>query len=332
MAAVRQDQTALHRRLGIAVYLAIAFALAWAPAWLLREAWSDGAEPVVTRLLASSLLYALIMGWQPLFAVWVVRRWIDRAGYVDHGLRPSRHRFVLLATVAPIAIAATAAVLAHLFGLLRGSDTPPLLGNAEPELLLVEPSLRMALALVIAFVVTVALLWVQAFSEELGWRGYFMNRLMEEMGPWRGVTLHGAVWGIWYAPFFLLSNRELAHSLVMSGSFVFTCMLLGTLLGWLRLRSHSVLPTTTANLMLTLLAGLPFLLQGVDVGLRGAAYGPHGWVPMVVALLAIFVCGCASIATSPPTSSAGRDDESVVFRAVERALAIQHGRDGRMLN
>jgi hypothetical protein len=52
-----------------------------------------------------------------------------------------------------------------------------------------------------------------------------------------------------------------------------------------RLASHSVVPTTLANTVLTLGAGLPFLVEGTDPGLRAAAYGPAGWLPMGIGLV-----------------------------------------------
>jgi hypothetical protein len=65
------------------------------------------------------------------------------------------------------------------------------------------------------------------------------------------------IWGIWYAPAFLLVDRDLTRSTLESAGFVLTCTLLGALLGWLRLVSKSVAPTTISNGVLTLTAGLP---------------------------------------------------------------------------
>ena len=82
---------------GVLVYLGLTFVLSWVPAWLLSETWIGEGRPIVTRLLTCSLFYAISMGWQPLAAAWIVRRWIDPPGYLDHGLKPARLRFMLLA-------------------------------------------------------------------------------------------------------------------------------------------------------------------------------------------------------------------------------------------
>lgn len=274
----------------VLAYLGLTFALTWLPAWFLGGTWLGEGRPLVTRLLTSSLFYAACMGWQPIAAAWIARRWLERPRAFDHGLQPARARFILLAGAAPLGLAILAVTLAWIFGLLGAPVPDSLHGHAESELLLASPSMGRAFALAAAFMATVALILAQCLGEEIGWRGFFMVRLMQRFGPWKGLFLHGLVWGIWYAPVFLLGNGDLMRSALRGAAFVLTCMLLGVLLGWLRLASRSIVPATIANTVLTLTAGLPFLLQGVDVGLRGSAYGPPGWLPMAIAI-AILAAG-----------------------------------------
>lgn len=285
---------------GVVAYLALTFSFTWLPAWLLSETWIGEGRPLVTRLLTCSLFYGISMGWQPLAAVWIVRRWVDPPGYLDHGIKPARFRFVLLAGVAPLALAILAILLAWLFGLFGAPVPDSLHGHAEPELALQSPSWGGAFALTIAFMATVAVIWAQCLGEEIGWRGFFMTRLMQRLGPWRGLFLHGFIWGIWYAPIFMLGNGDLTRSALRGAGFVLTCSLLGVLLGWLRLASKSIGPTTVANAVLTISAGLPFLLQDVDIGLRGAAYGPPGWLLMAIAIAALTAGRCRAAITTPP--------------------------------
>src|SRR5688572_7287986 len=82
---------------GMLVYLALSFVLAWTPTWLLRELWNGTQQPLATRLLLYSVAYAVTMGWQPLFAVLVVRRCVEDTEFLDAGLRASRSRFVFIA-------------------------------------------------------------------------------------------------------------------------------------------------------------------------------------------------------------------------------------------
>jgi uncharacterized membrane protein (UPF0136 family) len=81
-------------------------------------------------------------------------------------------------------------------------------------------------------------------------------------------------------------------------------MLLGGLLGWLRLASRSVVPTTLANSVLTATAGLPLLLDGDDPGLRAAAYGPAGWLPLSIGFLLLFTTRLRHEVRKPPLERA----------------------------
>jgi membrane protease YdiL (CAAX protease family) len=252
---------------GPGLYLALTFALAWLPAFLLRDLLSGAAHGFAHPLLAASLLYTVTMGWQPLAATWLVRRWVDRPGAKEHGLHPARLPYNLLATFAPLVLAGAALLMSLAFG------------------------------------VSLLLIWLQALAEEIGWRGYFLTHLMRQLGPWEGLLLHGLFWGLWYAPPLLFMAEASGPAPLHGVGFVLTCTLLGALLGWLRLASRSVIPTTIANAILTLSAGLPLLLQGVEVGPRGAVYGPPGWLPMALVLAALALGRCRHAVKLPEHSA-----------------------------
>lgn len=319
---------------GIVAYVAATFLLTWIPATLLRGLWAEAGSPFVTRLLASSLLYGVTMGWQPLLAVWLVRRWVEPPGRLDHGLRPSTRKFVVAAAVAPVLLVAVAAGVAWLLGLLNAAPPVGLFAVAEPEIGLREPSFRWVAQLTLAAGATFTLLWLQAFSEELGWRGYFLARLMQRLGAWPGLITHGLIWGLWYAPVFLVGNGDQARSAARSAAFIVTCMFLGVLLGWLRLASRSIVPTTLANTVLTVMAGLPFLLHGTDVGMRGAVFGPPGWLPLALALALLALVGrCRSLVRAPngdPVESPR--DHARILVVVEDLLRVERGSGPRLPN
>ncbi len=268
---------------GLVAFLLLSFSMTWAVAASLRAVGLTGAplESLGTRLFTTSLLYVLTMGWQPLVATLLVRRWIDPPDELDLGLRPTRRVFSVVGGASAIAFVALAALVAFVVGAATDGSSP----ESSP---LVADGLD-ALKLLFAFFGTIALVWVQAFAEELGWRGYFLPRAMERFGHWPGLVLHGAVWGLWYAPVLLFATAgplEFA-SFVRPLAFVVTCALLGTLYGWLRLASGSLAPVVVTNTTLTLAAGLPYVIHGVDPGLRSAAFGASGWLVLVVAIGAL---------------------------------------------
>ncbi len=281
-------QLARRAAAGLFVFTALSFLGSWFVAAALRVLeLSTTASTFGTRLLSASLLYAAAMGWQPIVATWFVRRWIDLPTEVDLGLRPSRPRYTAIGCGGAVLLASSAALLAYV-AILLGLGGPRPIGPV-----LEAPAAASALdALTLAgsLVGTVVLVWLQAFAEEIGWRGYFLPRVIERFGQWRGLVLHGVVWGVWYAPvlfFATYGSLEPTGSAARSLSFLITCVLLGMVLGWLRLAANSLAPAVLANTTLTLVAGLPYVIHGADPGLRSAAFGPAGWLVLLVAVAGI---------------------------------------------
>jgi hypothetical protein len=80
-----------------------------------------------------------------------------------------------------------------------------------------------------------------AFCEEWGWRGFLLPRLLP-LGTWPALVLSGVIWGLWHLPGYVGPGRRpgLAPFLVF-------CVLLGILLGRLRMATGSVWPATVAH-------------------------------------------------------------------------------------
>lgn len=268
------------QRLAIIAYVAMMFGLTWAPLAALEPLWSLSAEPPAIRLLRASVLYASLMTVQPLIALAILRRWFD-ARTVDLGLRPPPPRWHALAILGPLALAGAAAALALLTdGAARSAAPGPAL---DPRW---SGDALGAILLLFGFVGTLCMLWVQATTEEIGWRGFLLPRLMKELGPWTGLFVHGAIWGLWYAPLLLATTGVGLPSLARCAGFVVTCSLLGVLLGWIRIATHSILAAASANATLTICAALPLVLQG-NTPPRTGIFLPIGWIPLGLAILAV---------------------------------------------
>lgn len=251
---------------GWGVFVVTTLCLSWLTAGLLPTAMLPADAPLTSRLLTASVAYAAIMGWQPLCAAWLARRWRD-----DASTRPpirARWRDSLLA----LAMAAGLALAAMAIALLVGERAPT-----------VTPATGAALAGVVA----VAVLCLQALTEEYGWRGEPLVYAVERWGPRAGLAVHGIAWGAWYAPLFVFATPNPRESLVSAAGFLITCLLLGIVLGWLRLRSRSILPSALANALLTIVAGLPLLLHASSLGVRDAVFRWPGWPVLAIVALVI---------------------------------------------
>lgn len=263
---------------GAFAFLAVMFSLTWLPAALVAPVWNVASDPAVTRLLKASVVYAAFMTLQPLVALTVVRRWFDDRP-VDYGLRAAPARWQTLAVIGPLILAGLSAALVLL---IDGADRSAA-EAVRPALAPQFASASGAFVLVFGFLGAMAMLWVQAMTEEIGWRGYLLPRLMQALGPYPGLFAHGAAWGLWYAPLLLVASGTGLPSLARCGAFVVTCSLLGVLLGWIRIAARSVVAAATANALLTMAAALPLVLQGSSAP-RTAIYFPAGWLPLALAI------------------------------------------------
>lgn len=295
--------------LGIALFILLTFGLSWSLVPFFGQAWALGTS-IPSRLLGVVLPYAIMMGWQPLVAVLMIRAWAEPEDALDAGLRRASKRYMTLALLGALAIAAIASWVKWLAG---GASQPWFapLASALPE----ARTNFEGLTTMTYLVVTLLLVWTQAIGEEIGFRGYLLERTMHLCGPWTGLALQALLWGAWYAPVILFTQSKLSCAALGSATFVVTCMLLGTLLGCLRLVAASVAPSSAANSFLTLGAGLPFVIHGVDVGLPTAIYEPCGWLPMLLILLGIRFAGISFALGDRQLRTPGA---SIAFEALKR--------------
>lgn len=80
-----------------------------------------------------------------------------------------------------------------------------------------------------------------AFGEEAGWRG-FLQRELAPLGFWKASFWIGALWGLWHAPWILLGHNYPGFPLLGLALMTLWCVLLSPLLGYLSIRSRSVVP------------------------------------------------------------------------------------------
>jgi membrane protease YdiL (CAAX protease family) len=116
------------------------------------------------------------------------------------------------------------------------------------------------------------LLFFAALSEEIVFRGLLQQRFIQRYGLYRGIFLVGVVW----AAFHFFSDPHSGESdlgvLINLASRIFMCLSLSYVLGWLTLRSGSVLPAAFAHTFYNVLVlsrfGPAFYWKGmVRVGL-----------------------------------------------------------------
>ncbi len=279
---------------GLAVYLALAFGLSWIVQIGLAIALRSGGSGAAA-VGNAGMVVALALMWPPAVGAFVARRWVEGGSFADAGLRLPNWRFVLLAWFGP-------AVLT-LIGLMVSLPVYPLdasldtfrraLGPVGEQPLPITIETILLLQIVQALTVAIPINCIFAFGEEFGWRGYLLPRLIQRLGRWPGLLLHGAIWGFWHAPIILLTGYNYPSQPVLGVLlFVVSGVLVGILFGWLQLASRSVVAPTIAHAAFNAIVPLPLvLLIGMDSAIAGLLISPVGWLALLLAIGLLMVTG-----------------------------------------
>lgn len=278
------------KRKGLIVFLGIAFGLSWLVqltiSLLIRN---KQIIPEEMRSMALSLAAPLLM-WPPAIGALVARRFVEKSPLNEPGLKLPPWRWLLVSWLMPLVLVLVVMVASLPINALDTSIAP--LRQAF-EKAGKEPPFPLGWLVVVQALagMTVGAVFnsLFAFGEEYGWRGYLLPRLMERIGTWPGILLHGAIWGFWHAPLIALTGYNYPqHPYLGVLLFIVFGTLFGIVFAWLQLGSRSVLAPTLAHGAFNALAALPLLLlQDVDTAVSGTAFSILGCgvIGAIVALL-----------------------------------------------
>jgi uncharacterized protein len=244
------------QRHAIAIYLALTFGLTWsiggtamlAPDWFSATFGGfNGRAPmfylaVWAPNIAALAVTLLISGWSGITDLlsrlfrWRVRPWVWIAALWFHP--------ALMLVV-------------ELIGLAFG-DPLPTTANWH------------ALAAGLVYLPLIAL---GPLGEELGWRGFLLPRLLDQMKPLSAALILGAIWMVWHLPAFFLSGvpqSNMSLPIFMLGGMAFTVFIT-----WLFLNARQsiliagIIPHAIANAWGDAMGPMTWINAGVLVG--GAA-------------------------------------------------------------
>lgn len=98
-------------------------------------------------------------------------------------------------------------------------------------------------------------------GEEIGWRGFLQNKLLENYGLWTTIVILGAVWGIWHAPLALKGYNLPDHPKFEAFIFYpFICIMYSAIIVFLTLMTKSILPAILFHTTNNNLGGISLLL------------------------------------------------------------------------
>jgi uncharacterized protein len=276
---------------GVGVFLLIAYGGAWlvtTPLWV-SDLGLDSPS-------AMPLLIAMM--WTPAVATFVVTRWVRRPENIPvaTGLRPSRRLRVQLGYGAlawfgfpllwlgALALGGAAGVyqadLREFSGFREMAEIGTTLPDGVPIVALALTQVLWGVALAPVFNA------IPTFGEEWGWRGYLLPQLLP-LGQWPALLLSGAIWGLWHAPIILLGYNYPEHRILALPLMILSTIVMGVLVGWLRLASGSIWPAVIAHAAINGSAGLSYVFVQAGAGVDTAQTTLLGWTGWIVMLVVI---------------------------------------------
>lgn len=262
-------------------FLGITFLFSW-PLFLIPLLFR-GMDPV-TKQLTTQGLWALAM-WGPGIAAIVTTTLVMKQPFKSLRLNTlGAKRFYLWAWLLPIGLSILGGVLTLLFGIakldlgftmIRESMASAANGNSVPAEVII------ATQVLLAFTLAPFINILFALGEELGWRGFLLPRLLP-LGQWKAILFSGAIWGLWHAPAIVQGHNYPGYPIAGIFMMVIFCVLLGTIISWLYLKTQSPWIAALAHGSVNAVAGLPvlFFQPGFNMALGGTLAAPTAWIGM----------------------------------------------------
>ena len=97
------------------------------------------------------------------------------------------------------------------------------------------PRLKMILPSLWAFpLYLLIMIFFGGGQEELGWRGYILDRMEEHLGPWLANLLLGMIWAAWHLPLWFIIIPGFTESYINFAGFIILTTGLSYFLSWVR--------------------------------------------------------------------------------------------------
>jgi membrane protease YdiL (CAAX protease family) len=207
----------------------------------------------------SSTIRGFFLTWGLFLQMWIpgttsiIFRIIFKRGFNDIGWKIGNRRFWWLAILIPFSVP----LVSYLIVFFAGNATLTLMNfrsfiyqdplklftlywpTSIPRSLGIDLFVRSIVVLTIGLAVN----FVFAFGEELGWRGYLQQRIIDTKFKYP-YALCGLIWAGWHFPFLWYLYNPASSQLFQILFFVINIVFLGIIIGHLRMDSESIwIPT-----------------------------------------------------------------------------------------
>ena len=277
----------------VAAFIVLSFGLAWLialPLWL-GGGLGDPLSVLVTSLImlapATAAVVVLLVTRTPKPVSWL--------GLSPRGRWRPILRFGLLGALGAVGVSVAALLLASAAGLVD---------------IALPPDWWMSVALIVPLAVLIGVL---AVGEEIGWRG-FLQPALSPLGVWPALIITGIAWGLWHAPLVLLGYNYGSTDPLVLAPMVVTTVLIGIVIGWMRMRTGSVYPGAFAHGALNASASLvPLALTTTGViDTSATVLGWTGWLAVAVVIATIVAARQLTWSEQPRPLGSTRVERSTV--------------------
>ncbi len=146
------------------------------------------------------------------------------------------------------------------------------------------PSFDAIQALVAAVLVAPLATMLLTVGTEIGWRAFLLPRLLH-LGSWQAITVTSVLWWMWQLP--RVVDPSSSGWLLETVAFLFWCLFVGEILGWLYLRTRSVWAPALFSAGLAATSYLPSVVLR-DLSPEAASpFGPASLIVLGVIVLLI---------------------------------------------
>lgn len=101
-------------------------------------------------------------------------------------------------------------------------------------------------------------------GEEIGWRGYLLQKLCNQFSVQKSIIISGVIWGIWHAPIIAMGHNYGTGYVGAPWGGIFAmivfCVFLGSYISYLTIKTKSVIPAGIAHSAINAFAGFGVLL------------------------------------------------------------------------
>jgi membrane protease YdiL (CAAX protease family) len=129
---------------------------------------------------------------------------------------------------------------------------------------------------------------VAAFGEELGWRGFLVDRFRSFHFA-RASLMIGFIWGLWHAPIILMGHNYPQHPVAGVLMMIVWCMLLSPMFVYITIKSRSVIAAAIMHGTMNATGGLAIMVIRGGNDLTTGITGLPGFAALVIFTAVFFI-------------------------------------------